>query len=653
MADSAISQYLKKILAEVYGKDVRQSIHDAIHQCYEDVNSPELNIEAFETAVQNKIDSGELATMTLGDKSVTSEKIADQCVTERKLDGNLRDKFVLQSSLLKDVEFTTLTTTDVADLEEIEPTSYKHSNWRLGNRTLIPIIPGTAVYIKVFSGCPQYSGADAQVFEIDCYDNAKKALRVIGNSAYQISKRTIASNNYLIYKFKIPLENDVAYVRIRFCTIGNLSTTESVVNNIMSYSDIPMDEDITNENYKFVKSDELDRHIGETINSYYHFSQIGRIIEKPEHNYTCWSHDMLHYDSVKDRFVQTMKSNSGHGSSDGNFYISYIDPETLKATVPAEIQLSDGINHVTWGQGFWINASGQYVVIGTIGTVRDTSAKYHKIISSDHGATWNDDGEISLPSGYESYYFHSCHLLSNGRVLGVVDDGSIPAGTSSTMTKIFYSDDDGLNWSVVDIPAETSSVEQNFIEIDDTIIMIGRENNYRSGQNCAIISFSQDNGETWTKAIKSGSLTMHCSNAVSFVHGDVVEVFTLSRYYTKQGKKNGIIRHYIATKKEALLDTFTLVECFYGTGYEAACFHAPGLAMDALGNVLVSYSDSVPSSATPTELHFLYGTQAFDRRAVCDGRASDVLPYSGAKVEEMITELISRIDAIERTIENV
>lgn len=36
MADSTIAQCLNEILKAVYGKDVRQAIHDAIHQCYED-----------------------------------------------------------------------------------------------------------------------------------------------------------------------------------------------------------------------------------------------------------------------------------------------------------------------------------------------------------------------------------------------------------------------------------------------------------------------------------------------------------------------------------------------------------------------------------------------------------------------------------------
>ena len=36
MADSNIEELLKQILSAVFGKDVRQAIHDGIEQCYED-----------------------------------------------------------------------------------------------------------------------------------------------------------------------------------------------------------------------------------------------------------------------------------------------------------------------------------------------------------------------------------------------------------------------------------------------------------------------------------------------------------------------------------------------------------------------------------------------------------------------------------------
>ena len=618
MSDSNIESLLQQILSAVLGKDVRQAIHDSIQQCYSDVTNPDLNVEAFETAVQNKIDSGALAAMT----------IADESITERKLDENLQNKFIQQSSILRNVEYANLKNTDVEDVTGIGG----NATARIGT-SLIPA-SGT-IYIKVFTTAT-FGGSRSQALWMDWYDKNKSILKTVQCDKYISGELSISDTN-LIYRYKVPLDSNVSYVRLRHP--ANQTTLEASAKNIMSYSDIPMDEEITNEKYKYIHSDDLKRYINDSLNSYYRFSQVGRLMEKPEYNYTCWSHDMLHYDSENDRFVQTMKSNDQHGGSEGCLYISYIDSKTLKATKPAEIPLSDGINHVTWGQGFWINSSGQYVIIGTIGTERDTSAKYHRIVSSDYGTTWTDMGEIIFPEGYGAYYFHSCHLLSSGRVLGVFDNGSISAGASSTKTEIAYSDDDGLNWEIVSISADVSSVEQHFVEIDDTVMMIGRANNYNAGPNAAVISFSQDDGETWTKARNSGSLVMHCSNAVSFVHDDMVEVFTLSRYYKKQGKKNGVIRHYIATKEDALSDYFSLVECFYGTGNVAADFHAPGLAMDQEGNVLVSYSDSVPSSSTPTELYYLYGTATAGKPVVCDGRASDVLPYSGAKIEELIAEV--------------
>lgn len=72
---SKIEQFLNKILSSRYGKDARQAIHDSIEQCYDDVTNPDLNTEAFETAVQNKIDSGALAAMTITDGSITKEKL--------------------------------------------------------------------------------------------------------------------------------------------------------------------------------------------------------------------------------------------------------------------------------------------------------------------------------------------------------------------------------------------------------------------------------------------------------------------------------------------------------------------------------------------------------------------------------------------------
>ena len=48
MAD--IQTYLKAIMSAVYGKDVRQSIHDSIKQCYYDGKAGAIDLEARERA---------------------------------------------------------------------------------------------------------------------------------------------------------------------------------------------------------------------------------------------------------------------------------------------------------------------------------------------------------------------------------------------------------------------------------------------------------------------------------------------------------------------------------------------------------------------------------------------------------------------------
>ena len=86
---SSIATYLNQILRSVYGKDVRQAIHDAISECYDDVNAPALQTEAMQAAVQAKIDAGEMAALTIGDGTITGVKIADGAITEDKLSDDI------------------------------------------------------------------------------------------------------------------------------------------------------------------------------------------------------------------------------------------------------------------------------------------------------------------------------------------------------------------------------------------------------------------------------------------------------------------------------------------------------------------------------------------------------------------------------------
>lgn len=94
---SKIEEFLNKILSNRYGKDVRQAIHDGIKQCYSDVTNPDLNVDAFETAVQNKIDDGSLALLTIPDGSITKEKLDQD--TNETIKKNTNDITDLKSAI--------------------------------------------------------------------------------------------------------------------------------------------------------------------------------------------------------------------------------------------------------------------------------------------------------------------------------------------------------------------------------------------------------------------------------------------------------------------------------------------------------------------------------------------------------------------------
>lgn len=99
---SKISEALNAIMdpENIYGKDIRKAIHDGIEVCYDDVTSPALNSEAFKAAVQSKIDDGSIAAMTIGEKSLTGDKLADETITKDKLGEDVQAEF---SSLKEDL----------------------------------------------------------------------------------------------------------------------------------------------------------------------------------------------------------------------------------------------------------------------------------------------------------------------------------------------------------------------------------------------------------------------------------------------------------------------------------------------------------------------------------------------------------------------
>lgn len=75
--------FVTTLRSSIWAIDVRDGIGDsiqklseAIEQCYSDVSNPTLQTEALEAALQNKIDEGEMAALTIGDHTITAAKLA-------------------------------------------------------------------------------------------------------------------------------------------------------------------------------------------------------------------------------------------------------------------------------------------------------------------------------------------------------------------------------------------------------------------------------------------------------------------------------------------------------------------------------------------------------------------------------------------------
>lgn len=111
MTESLIEQYLKKILEAVYGKDVRQSIHDAIQQCYFDGKAGSTDLEARQqiednnSAVNERIDEVIADILELQETGATAEVIeakVTSVINELVADGTIANLTIADESVTKE-----------------------------------------------------------------------------------------------------------------------------------------------------------------------------------------------------------------------------------------------------------------------------------------------------------------------------------------------------------------------------------------------------------------------------------------------------------------------------------------------------------------------------------------------------------------------
>lgn len=276
----------------------------------------------------------------------------------------------------------------------------------------------------------------------------------------------------------------------------------------------------------------------------------------------------------------------------------------------------------------------------------------HRFISTDKGQTWIDGGSVT---GIQ-YHHWATYKMSNGRLIGSYD---------YSKKGLIYSDDNGTTWTQV-IPTTCGGgyeAEACVLELEKNKLIaiarysIGGQGNNSSGDSeHAIISYSDDNGTTWTPWQISNTIdNMNAASCCGIVHDGIVEIFACSRWYhngdylntdyTNTGK-NGAIIHYTATIENALNDNFTKKGIIDYAKGESIDYHAPSMVKDKDNNILIMHIDG--GEEVVCTQRFIRGSLESLEYRVKDNAKTKVFPYSSIKIEKLLSaqkiELITLIN---------
>lgn len=398
---------------------------------------------------------------------------------------------------------------------------------------------------------------------------------------------------------------------------------------------------------------------GENTIEAYKTEYIGELYQNLG-NYVAWCPCDLHFDKILNKYVMLIYSTTGHIHNDGSTYVAYIDKESYVATEPVKCKFidSNGSTDITPTQAgscsYIILKDGTYLMLHPIndGSVR-------RFISEDNGKTWKSTNILT------DCFPHPWQMkeLSNGRI--ICSDDSRKVG-------FMYSDDKGLTWTKV-VPATCGGdyeAEALIIELQPNKLMaIARYSMSGIGYNeigdsePAIISYSNDNGTSWTAWQKSTSITnMNASSCTGIIHDGIVEIFATTRWYHvndskynndwKNTGKNGAMFHYVATIENALKDNFTnMGVVIYSNGTSAGDFHSPCIALDDNKNGLIVYFDK--GTFTTANHHFIRCTNNYFSYITADGSNSSNKAYSAKYTDKLINDLNTKVLSLQLALSKI
>ena len=407
-----------------------------------------------------------------------------------------------------------------------------------------------------------------------------------------------------------------------------VESTEDGGNNVVTFSDGTI-LNVKNGN----KGAKEDGATGTSSIKTYNTESIGELFNQPDGAlYLAWPAGNLRYDKNIDKYVLLINGADKHIFTTMVNYLYFIDPTTYEIVDKKELSFDDSKTEAICN--LWILNDGSYMIFKRKNGVNDKNNRY---ISTNQGTTWTKTGEISV-----GYHFWSMHELSNGRLIMSCDVEN---------RGFYYSDDQGVSWTNVKLGGSGGdyNAEFSFFEIEENkIIALGRKNMGGNGDP-AIISYSTDNGTTWSDFVDSQSITdMNSSCCTGIVHDGIIEIFALSRWYDRTSMytntgKYGAITHYVATIENALNDNFTnngiiMYSNGTGTGDVSQDFHCPCMATKDNDMLLVYFDRNGDGSVAHTNYYFIRGNLNQISYKPNDKIISNYFSYSSKQIEKMLSE---------------
>lgn len=279
------------------------------------------------------------------------------------------------------------------------------------------------------------------------------------------------------------------------------------------------------------------------------FKYLGPTTYSPG-TYTAWCPTGLIYDETRDVYAHFMNVQNAHYSVPNacELWFNTIDPYTLEHTEPIFIARTGEANT---GSMAGAGALGCCVKNGVYYMFSMASKGYYK--STNGGITWTHEtyetGPDKNPWG--------CYVLSNGRMIMGSDAGN---------HKVYYSDDDGKNWTAVQ---SENFNEPTFVDFGNGTLMAITRENKDSGNNIKPpwMHVSHDNGESWTQSVAMTSVGyMGNNNCNAYVHDNYCELFVGCRNWenSPQWDENEYkINQYVLDLNKGPVDEFEFVNTVY------------------------------------------------------------------------------------------